>query len=220
MLLFSYHSLLLEIDPNSRYESGIEGAVRILIEKACFADARVPERQELHQIVVIHSVVNVSVEDPAMVPEEVVNEESNKWSSRKTNDCCCQTSRLSSPTSTIEGARRSTWTPVANVVYVCHFRKICAPVDAARRRTMSRTRQSSSKNRSLVCPSSCLQSNLTRVKSAHPRNKRNQTTPQSRPWSDVRDGKRQTGRRRKQWRCRRIAHNVGFTISHCNTDVR
>lgn len=32
----------------------------------------------------------------------------------------------------VAAARRSTWTPVA---YVCHFRKVRAPVDTARRRT-------------------------------------------------------------------------------------
>ena len=70
---FSHHSLLLEIDSNSGYESGVEGTVCILIEKTRFADAGVSERQELHQIVIIHSVVNASVEDSTMVPEKIVN---------------------------------------------------------------------------------------------------------------------------------------------------
>lgn len=50
-----YHSFLLEIDPHGGYESGVEGAVRVLVEEARLADAGVPERQELHQVVVIHS---------------------------------------------------------------------------------------------------------------------------------------------------------------------
>jgi len=73
VMSFSHHSFLLEIDSNSGYKFGVEGTVCILIEKTCFADAGVSERQELHQIVVIHSVVNASVEDSAMVPEKIVN---------------------------------------------------------------------------------------------------------------------------------------------------
>jgi hypothetical protein len=53
---FSHHSLFLEIDPNGGDKSGVKGAVGILVEKACFADARIPERQELHQVVVTHTV--------------------------------------------------------------------------------------------------------------------------------------------------------------------
>ena len=73
VMSFSHHSLLFEIDSNSGYEFGVEGTVCILIEKTCFADAGISERQKLHQIVVIHSVVNASVEDSAMVPEKIVN---------------------------------------------------------------------------------------------------------------------------------------------------
>lgn len=51
-----HHSLLLEIDPNGGYESGVESAVGVLIEEARFADAGVAERQELYQVVVIHPV--------------------------------------------------------------------------------------------------------------------------------------------------------------------
>lgn len=65
-LILSHHSFLLEVDPNGGYESGIKGAVGVLIEEARFTDAGVSERQELHQVIVIHSVVVVSVEDPAM----------------------------------------------------------------------------------------------------------------------------------------------------------
>lgn len=59
----AHHSFLLEIDSDGGYESGVEGAVGVLIKEARFADARVPEGQELYQVVVIHSVVNTSVED-------------------------------------------------------------------------------------------------------------------------------------------------------------
>lgn len=64
--LFSHHSFLLEVDPNGGYESGVEGAVGVLIEEARFTDAGIPERQELYQVIVIHSVVVASVEDPAL----------------------------------------------------------------------------------------------------------------------------------------------------------
>lgn len=67
----SHHSFLLEIDPNGGYESGVEGAVGVLVEEARFADTGVAERQELHQVVVIHSAVSGSVEG---VPGEIVSE--------------------------------------------------------------------------------------------------------------------------------------------------
>ena len=49
-----YHSFLLEINPNSGYESRVKSTIGILIEEARFPNAGVPERQELYQVIVIH----------------------------------------------------------------------------------------------------------------------------------------------------------------------
>lgn len=52
--LFSYHSLLLEINPNSGHETRVKSAIGILIEEARFAYPRVSKRQKLYEIIVIH----------------------------------------------------------------------------------------------------------------------------------------------------------------------
>ena len=52
--MYPHNSLLLEVDADGGVEARIERAVGVLIEKTRFPHARIAERKELEQIIVIH----------------------------------------------------------------------------------------------------------------------------------------------------------------------
>lgn len=54
--LNTHHPLLPEIDPHGGNESGVEYIVRILVKEAGFAHSRVPNQQELEQVVIVDGV--------------------------------------------------------------------------------------------------------------------------------------------------------------------
>lgn len=52
-LIFVYHALLAEIDSDRRDEARVKNSVRVLIQKAGFADSRVAEGEKFDQIVIV-----------------------------------------------------------------------------------------------------------------------------------------------------------------------
>jgi len=50
----AYLSLLSEVDADGGDELGVELVVSVLVEEAGLADARVAQRQEFDQVVVVH----------------------------------------------------------------------------------------------------------------------------------------------------------------------
>lgn len=52
----THHPLLPEVDSHGGNESGVEHIVRILVEEAGLANSRVPNQQELEQVVIVDGI--------------------------------------------------------------------------------------------------------------------------------------------------------------------